>query len=124
MRPFRLFPILVVAAIAPGIAHALTCYVVFDRADNVIYRDLYPPVDLSDAGRAERDAMRSRGEFLLFVESDQCPRIEYFTGTAGNVSLRLDETLAPSPKPAADPAKPAPGRAPVAPQRKSAAKKN
>jgi len=36
---------------------------VFDRTENVIYRDVFPPVDLSDAGKADRDAMRQRGEF-------------------------------------------------------------
>jgi hypothetical protein len=72
-------------------ASALTCYVVFDRSDNVTYRDVYPPVDLSDAGRAEREAMRRRGEYLLFLETDQCPRIEYFTGNAGTIGLQLDQ---------------------------------
>ncbi|HVE50260.1 MAG TPA: hypothetical protein VNG69_11655 [Casimicrobiaceae bacterium] len=76
-------------------SHALTCYLVFDRSDNVTYRDVYPPVDLSDAGRAERDAMRRRGEYLMFMESDLCPRIEYFTGSAGTTGLKLDQTSAP-----------------------------
>ena len=53
-----------------GAAQAITCYVVYDRSDNVTYRDVYPPVDLSDAGRAQREAMRLRGEFLLFHETD------------------------------------------------------
>jgi hypothetical protein len=85
---------LLVAATLPLAARdasALTCYVVFDRSDNVTYRDVYPPVDLSDAGRAEREAMRRRGEYLLFLETDQCPRIEYFTGNAGTIGLQLDQ---------------------------------
>ena len=92
-----------------GNAVALTCFMVFDRSDNVIYRDVYPPVDLSETGRAERDTMRRRGEFLLFMESEQCPRLEYFTGSAGTVALRLDETLSPRTADAArERAKPAP----------------
>lgn len=89
-------------------SHASTCYVVFDRSDNVAYRDVYPPVDLSDAGRAERDAMRRRGEYLMFMESDLCPRIEYFTGSAGTIGVKLDQTSAPSTTPReATPAAPA-----------------
>ena len=94
MRPTAtLAAAVLVASIASGEASALTCYVVFDRSDNVVYRDVIPPVDLSDAGRADRDAMRRRGEFLLFLESDQCPRLEFFTGGAGAVGLRLDDTM-------------------------------
>jgi hypothetical protein len=89
-------------------AAAVTCYVVMDRNDNVIYRDIVPPVDLSDAGTAAREAMRRRGEFLLFHESEACPAVEFFTGGAGTVSLSLDQTLAPSPPPKPDPAAAAP----------------
>jgi hypothetical protein len=92
-------------------SEAVTCYVVMDRTENVLYRDVYPPVDMSDAGRAERDALRRRGEFLFFMESEHCPRLEYFTGAAGTVALRLDQTSTPptdaagiTPKPAPDPA--------------------
>jgi hypothetical protein len=118
------FAALAVAAVAgalAGDAAAVTCYVVLDRNDNVTYRDVYPPVDLSDAGRAERDAMRRRGEFLMFLESEQCPRIEYFTGTAGTIGLQLEQTLAPTvaPREAAPGAEPAQPRAP----RKPAARK-
>ena len=92
---------------AAGEAQALTCFVVFDRTENVIYRDVYPPVDLSEAGRAERDAMRGRGEFLMFMESEECPRLEFFTGAAGTVALRLDQTLSPAMEITREPAKPA-----------------
>lgn len=107
-------------SVAAGVAEALTCYIVFDRTENVLYRDVYPPVDLSDAGRAERDAMRARGEFMVFMESEQCPRLEFFTGTAGTVALRLDQTLSPTVETPREPAK----RAPLAPRapRKPAAK--
>jgi hypothetical protein len=91
--------IAIAAAAAAPHAGAVTCYVVFDRNENITYRDVFPPVDLSDAGRAEREAMRRRGEFLLFLEAEQCPRIEYFTGTAGNVGVQLEQTLAPTTPP-------------------------
>jgi hypothetical protein len=77
-------------------AHAVTCFIVMDRNENVIYRDVLPPVDLSDAGKAAREAMRQRGEFFLFHDAEICPRLEFFTGGAGNVALALDQTLAPT----------------------------
>lgn len=123
MRPIALAAAALVAAglsAVAGEARALTCYVVFDRTDNVLYRDVYPPVDLSDAGRAEREAMRRRGEFLLFMESEQCPRLEFFTGAAGTVAVRLDQTLSPALEVTREPGKPPP-QAPRAP-RKPAAK--
>lgn len=96
-----LYAVVALATLAAmaGPARALTCYVVFDRSDNATYRDVYPPVDLSDAGRAERDAMRRRGEFLLFMETDLCPRIEYFTGSAGTIGVKLDQTSTPATAP-------------------------
>ena len=110
------------AAIAAD-AHAVTCYLVLDRNENVTYRDVYPPVDLSDAGHAEREALRRRGEFLLFMETDQGPRIEYFTGSAGTIGLALEQTLAPTqpPREATPAATPAPAQPRAS---KPAARKN
>ena len=107
------------AALVAGEAQALTCYVVLDRNENAIYRDVYPPVDLSDAGRGDRDAMRLRGEFMLFMESEVCPRLEFFTGSAGTVNLRLDQTLAPTGAESgfAKPAKHAAPATPAAPKK-------
>jgi hypothetical protein len=113
----RLAPIACLAAaalLAAPVAQAVTCYVVMDRNDNVVYRDVVPPVDLSDAGRAAREAMRQRGEFFLFHEADVCPRVEFVTGNAGSVTLSLDQTLAPT---TAAPATAAPSSAP-APRRR------
>ena len=77
MRPARLLAILCsvafVSLAAP--AAALTCHTVFDRNDNIVYRDLSPPVDMSDRGATQRAALRQRGEFLMTVEADQCPRV-------------------------------------------------
>ena len=62
-------------------AQAVTCDIVLDRNGNVIYQDTLPPVDLSERGTAARDKMRQRGEQLLIIESDQCPRLEFSTVT-------------------------------------------
>jgi len=106
-----------VLALAAAEAQAITCYVVFDRTENVIYRDVYPPVDLSEAGTAERESMRRRGEYMLFMEVDTCPRLEFFTGVAGNVGVRLEEALAPSAEAKPADAKPAEAKAPRAPRK-------
>lgn len=65
---------------APG-AQAVTCDIVLDRNGNVIYQDTVPPVDLSERGAAARDKMRQRGEQLLIIDTDQCPRLEFSTVT-------------------------------------------
>jgi hypothetical protein len=84
-------------AVLSAPAAALTCYTVLDRNDNVIYRDTYPPVDLSEQGAAERARMRSRGEHLLAMESDRCPGIEFFIGNAGSTSLNVDQVVSGMP---------------------------
>ena len=75
-------------------AYALTCHIVLDRADTVVYRDTVPPVDLSDRGRAARAAMRQRGEFLLMIEADQCSRFVATTGAAGAGGATVEEIVA------------------------------
>jgi hypothetical protein len=85
---------LLLGAVAPGPAAALTCYFVIDRNDNVVYRDTLPPVDLSDQGAAERERMRRRGEHMVSMESDRCPALEFFTGNAGSSALNVDQVVA------------------------------
>jgi hypothetical protein len=119
MRPIPALCVVLVATtlgLTAADARAVNCYVVFDRSENVIYRDVFPPVDLSDAGKADREAMRQRGEFLMYMDAEQCPRLEFLTGAAGNVALRLDETLAPTREPAKPATPQAAPRAPRAPR--------
>lgn len=80
-----------------GSAQAITCYVVYDRNDNIGYQGSQPPVDMSDQGAAEREAMRRRGEHLINMEADHCPPIVFFTGSSGTVYLRVDEVVAGMP---------------------------
>jgi hypothetical protein len=72
-------------------AHAVTCDVVLDRNNTVVYQDVTPPVDLSERGAAAREKMRQRGELLMIIDTDQCPRLVYssVTGTAS-----VDEIVA------------------------------
>ena len=91
-------PLLSVAIVAAfscsATASALTCHIVLDRTDTVVYRDIVPPVDLSERGRAARAAMRQRGEFLLMMEADQCTRFVATTGAAGAGGATVDEIVA------------------------------
>jgi hypothetical protein len=59
----------------------------------VVYRDIVPPVDLSDQGAAERERLRRRGDHMIAMESDRCPTIEFFTGNAGSPSLNVDQVV-------------------------------
>ena len=83
----------VAMAVLAGSASAVNCYTVLDRSDNVIYQGIIPPIDLSEQGQAERDAMRQRGQHLIAMETDRCLGIEYFTGTAGSSTLTVDQIV-------------------------------
>ena len=86
--PLHLAYAAALALAAPG-ARAVTCDIVLDRNGTVIYQDTTPPVDLSERGAAARDKMRQRGELLLIMESDQCPRLVFspVTGAASVESI-------------------------------------
>jgi hypothetical protein len=82
MHPFRVSIALagVLLAVAAGAADAYTCYVVLDAKETVIYRDTRPPVDLSDRGAAERDALRKKGNYLLAMETERCVPLGFGSG--------------------------------------------
>lgn len=82
------------AAFACSAVQATTCHIVLDRSDTVIYRDVVPPVDLSERGSTARAAMRQRGEFLLMMESDQCASFVAQTGAAGAGGASVDDIVA------------------------------
>jgi hypothetical protein len=96
----RLFGTIVAVAsclVAASPAQAIVCYVVYNRAENVIYQDTYPPVDMSSAGTAQRDAMRYRGEHLTFGDVNACPTVVFVFGSGGAMELRVDEVVAGMP---------------------------
>ena len=75
-------------------AQASTCYFVYDKSDTVIYRDQQPPVDMSARGAAARDAMRQRGEYLMFVDADPCAPLAFLTGPGTPGTLTVDQIVA------------------------------
>jgi hypothetical protein len=92
-RPPVLLTIAAALALSAGAAEAATCYVLFDRFDNVVYRSTVSPIDLSDQGGAARAALRQRGEYLLVMDSDRCAPVTFVFGAAGSKTLSLDETV-------------------------------
>jgi len=94
MRQFAGSLVLVGATLLlPLPATAAMCYVLLDRNDNVVYRDSYSPIDLSDRGNAERETLRKRGEHLIAMDVERCPAIDYFTGLAGSRTLSIDQVV-------------------------------
>jgi hypothetical protein len=93
MRATRLLIALfaVAGGIASGTAQAVICNIVFDRANAVVYQDVVPPVDMSERGAAARARMRQRGEQLMIIETEQCPRLVF--STIAN-SASVDEIVA------------------------------
>jgi hypothetical protein len=74
-------------------AAAGPCYVVLDRSDAVIYQSPQPPVDLSTAGAAAREAMRKRGEDLLNFDAENCP-VRIPVSRSGKAEASVDEIVA------------------------------
>jgi hypothetical protein len=96
MRP-GLFGLILASAtcgFAASPAHAIMCYVIYDRGDNVIYQSTYPPLDMSNAGYPQREALRARGQHLTFGDVPKCPTVVYLTGSGGTTDLRVDEFVA------------------------------
>ena len=67
-------------AAAAGVAAASTCYVILDAKETIVYRASTPPVDMSERGAAARDALRQRGNYLLFMETERCVPIGFDGG--------------------------------------------
>jgi hypothetical protein len=68
-------------------AEAMICNIVFDRNDQVIYRDVTPPLDLSDGGSRARAAMRQRGEYLMLIDTDRCAQVVPRTDSSSAASV-------------------------------------
>jgi hypothetical protein len=75
-----------------SLAAAAPCYVILDRNDVVVYRDIAPPFDLSATGSAERAALRQRGQHLMIAEFDRCYAVGYISST-GATTATVDEIV-------------------------------
>jgi hypothetical protein len=94
----RVFPILLTACatalslLSPA-AGAFTCYMLYDRNDNLVYRDTISPVDMSDQGASARESMRDRGDYLVVADADRCPPVTFVFGAAGSSTLSVDSIV-------------------------------
>jgi hypothetical protein len=73
-------------------AAAAPCYVVLDRSDAVVYQGPLPPVDLSTAGDAARDALRKRGDVLINFDTSSCP-LRKPSPSTGKSEATVDEIV-------------------------------
>jgi len=94
----RVFPMVLTAcatamALLSPAAGAFTCYMLYDRNDNLVYRDTISPVDMSDQGAIARESMRDRGDYLVVADADRCPQVTFVFGAAGSTALSVDSIV-------------------------------
>jgi len=96
MRPLHAVRTFAIAALvgAAAPAAAVNCYVVVDRANEVIYQDTKPPIDLSHEGAAAREAMRASGRQLITMDSERCPAIDRARITGNGGPATVEEIVA------------------------------
>jgi hypothetical protein len=83
-----------IALCAAGLAMAAPCYLILDRNDAVIFRDIEPPIDLStDNNSPERKALRQRGQHLLVADFDRCDAVGYISPTTGSTQASVDDIV-------------------------------
>ena len=96
MRFSRVCRALAIAAVigvsAP--AAALNCYLIVDQANEVIFQDTTPPIDLSDEGAPARDALRARGQQLVAMDTERCPGIDRARIIGKGGPATVDEIIA------------------------------
>lgn len=113
----RLLPVahalaLATLACAAAPAAAFNCYAIVDRTNEVIYQDTTPPIDLSDEGDAARNALRAKGQQLVTMNTERCPRIDRGR-IAGNGGAASVEEIVAGMRPAIPFGSAARGRAPA-----------
>jgi hypothetical protein len=74
-------------------ASAITCYLILDRNDAVVYRDSSPPFDLSETQSPQRTALRQRGHHLMIAEFDNCYSVGYVSTASGGGTVSVDEIV-------------------------------
>ena len=94
----RVYPVVLVTcatalALLSPVAGAFTCYMLYDRNDNLVYRDTISPVDTSDQGASARESMRDRGDYLVVADADRCPPVRFVFGAAGSTALSVDSIV-------------------------------
>lgn len=94
MRLLSILAVALAAAAAAAPANAVICYTLLDKSDNLLYRSSVPPVDMSDAGAAQREALRRRNQYLMVAEVDSCQAVAAAAGTSGYRPATVEEIVA------------------------------
>ena len=83
-------------ALVAAPAHARVCYTIYDAKDTIVYRDWTAPFDGAvDFGSPGREALRTRGEHLVWFEAEHCAPVSgTATGTSGGRPATADEIVA------------------------------
>ncbi len=93
----RLATVVLAAMLAAGATAAQampTCFTVYDRNGEIVYRAFTPPFEGAlDFASPGREAMRSRGENLVFFPADFCAPVASVGGIGGR-SYTTEEIVA------------------------------
>ncbi len=92
MRILTILAIALAAAAAAPAANAVICYTLLDRNDAVLYRGSAPPVDMSDQGAPQRQALRRQHEYLMIADVENCQAVAA-SGAAGYRPATVDEIV-------------------------------
>lgn len=86
------------AALPVTVLAASTCYTVYDRKGEIVYREIVAPFEgWFDPDSTGRQGMRSRGEHLVFFEAEHCPPVVTRVGGPGGRPMTTDEIVASFP---------------------------
>jgi hypothetical protein len=83
----------VLAATVAAPANAVVCYTLIDRSETLLYRGTSPPVDMSNAGAAQRDELRRNHQYLMIAEVDRCDAVAAAAGSTGYRQATVDEIV-------------------------------
>lgn len=90
--------LLALTALPATVLAASTCYTVYDRRGEIVYRENVAPFEgWFDPDSTGRQGMRSRGEHLVFFDAEHCPPVVTRVGGPGGRPLTTDEIVASFP---------------------------
>jgi hypothetical protein len=93
MRTLTILAVALAAAAAAPPANAVICYTLLDRNDTLLYRGSSPPVDMSDQGAAQREALRRKHEYMMIADVDSCQAVAAASGATGYRPATVDEIV-------------------------------
>lgn len=92
MRLLTMLAVVLAATVAAP-ANAVICYTLIDRSETLLYRGSSPPVDMSNAGTAQRDELRRNHQYLMIADVDRCDAVAAAAGSTGYRQATVDEIV-------------------------------